>query len=268
MSLYLIAAERELVARHPITGRLIYWIEKLACLLPTLLILDTAEYVQWFQEVYGLDPARFRLVPTGADDRIFYPVEADRQDDGLFKALYYGTFIPNHGVEHIVEAARILRDDPTIHFELVGEGPTKAKAMSLAQEYDLDNVTFVGWVDKRDLPRKAARADVCLGVFGTTPQSMMTVQNKIYEGLAMTRPVITGEGPAVCQALIHGEHVYLCERANPRALAEAVKTLKADPELRQRLAKSGYQLYRTQFDLQHNGARYTAHLRELVTRHH
>jgi glycosyltransferase involved in cell wall biosynthesis len=129
-------------------------------------------------------------------------------------------------------------------------------------------VDFVGWLDKEELTKRVSKADVCLGVFGTTPQSLMTIQNKIYEGLAMARPVITGDAPAVGQDLVHGEHLYLCERANPQALADAVRTLKADPDLRRCLAESGHRLYREEFDLQRNGARYAAHLRELVERGH
>ena len=37
------------------------------------------------------------------------------------------------------------------------------------------------------------KASVCLGVFEQLLKSMMTVQNKIYEGLAMAKPVISGE---------------------------------------------------------------------------
>ncbi len=107
---------------------------------------------------------------------------------------------------------------------------------------------------------------MCLGVFGTTPQSMMTVQNKIYEGLAMARPVITGDSPTIRRALVHGEHLYLCERANPQSLAEAILALKAAPGLRQRLAENGHRLFQAQLDLQHNGARFAAHLYELVGR--
>jgi glycosyltransferase involved in cell wall biosynthesis len=266
MSIYLVAAERGLVDRHPLTGRLIRWIEKLALRLPDLLIQDTAEYVQWFQKIYGLDPSRFRLVPTGADDRIFHPVEVERHNNGHFRVLYYGTFIPNHGVEHIVEAARILGNDPTIHFELVGEGPTKARVMALAEQYGLTNVTFTDWVDRQALPRKAAEVDVLLGVFGTTPQSMMTIQNKIYEGLAMARPVVTADSPTVRNAFKHGEDVYLCERANPQALAVAVQKLKTCPDLCEHIAERGYQAFQEQFALRHNGARFIAHLRTLAKR--
>lgn len=266
MSLYLIASERGLTSKHRFTARLIYGLEKLALALPDLLVQDTAEYVQWFQDVYGLEQARFRLVPTGADDRVFVPQDVTERGDDVLRVLYYGTFIPNHGVAHIVEAAWLLRDEPGVHFELVGDGPTRAQAERLAGEYGLTNVTFVGWLDKPALLRQAAEADVCLGVFGTTPQSMMTVQNKIYEGLAMRKPVLSGDSPTVRRALTHGEHVYLCERANPQSLAQAVRALKAEPALRQSLAENGRRIFLEQFDLQHNGARFAAHLRELVER--
>jgi glycosyltransferase involved in cell wall biosynthesis len=264
MSLYLIGSERGLTTRHPITGQLIYWLEKLACLLPDLLILDTAEYVEWFRKVYSLDPVRFRLVPTGADDRIFHPLEVDGRDDDLFWVLYYGTFIPNHGVKYIVEAARILKDEPGIHFELIGDGPTKAQAMTMAEEYNLTNITFVGWVDKRALPRKVAGADVCLGVFGTTPQSMMTVQNKIYEGLAIGKPVITGDAPTVRAHLEHGTAAFLVERSDSQALARAILTLRNDPALRDRLARSGHQLFVSRFSTVCIGARARRHIDEIV----
>jgi len=266
MSIYLIACERGLVDQHPLTGRLIYSLEKLVLRLPDLLIQDTAEYVAWLRETYGLDQSRvhFRLVPTGADDRVFHPVEVEQREDRPFLALYYGTFIPNHGVEYIVEAARILKEEEDICFEFVGRGPTKARAVALAQDYGLMNVTFVDWIAKESLSQEAAAADVVLGVFGTTPQSMMTVQNKIYEGLAMAKPVITGDAPTIRKTLVHGKHVYLCERANPQALADALLTLKRDPDLRQRLSENGYRLFRSRFDLLHNGARFAGHLKELV----
>lgn len=260
MSLYLIASERGLTTRHPITARLIYWLEKLACLLPDRLILDTAEYVQWFQEVYGLDPDRFRLVPTGADDRLFRPLEVDRRDDELFRVLYYGTFIPNHGAKYIVEAARILRDEPDVHFELIGDGPDKARAEALVREYGLTNVTFAGWVDKQTLPRRVAEADACLGAFGTTPQSMMTIQNKIYEALAMGKPLITGESPTVCAALTDGEHLLLCRRKDPQSLAETIVRLKDRPNLQTRLARQGYERFAREFTTSALGRRARMHL--------
>ena len=192
------------------------------------------------------------------------PGIAKEREDSIFRVVYYGTFIPNHGVHTIVEAAYLLRDDPAIQFELVGTGPDREEAMAVAQTYKLANVTFVAWLDQTELVRRIMKANVCLGVFGTTPQSMMTVQNKIYEGLAMAKPVISGDSDAVRKMLRHGEHIYLCRRADPHALAEAILTLRDDRELCARLSQNGYSLYSQRFTSERLGRQYSRHLHSLT----
>jgi len=262
-SLYLMTQERRLLKPGSFTGFLIYCLDKMACLLPNLLIVETEEYIVWFQKTFKINKSKFCVVPLGADDKIFKPAAATRSD-GPFLAVYYGSFLPNHGVEYIVEAARLLRNEPNIHFELIGNGPGKAAAMALARQHNLTNITFEDWMDQEALVKRVTRADVILGAFGATPQSMLTVQNKIYEGLAMEKPVITGDGPSVRKLLIHGEHVYLCEQANPQSLAEAIKVLSRDPELRKSIARKGYQLYCQEFTPLALGSLLSHYINQLV----
>jgi glycosyltransferase involved in cell wall biosynthesis len=266
MSIYLIAQERGLTQRHRLTGRFLYRLEKLALRLPDLLVQDTAEYVEWLHEVYGLDKNRFRLVPTGADERIFTAQEPERRDDSAFLVLYYGTFTPNHGVEYIVEAAALLKDRPEIQFKLIGDGPTKASVTARVQEHGLTNVILVGWMDQLELLSEANKADLHLGAFGTTPQSTMTVQNKIYEGLAMRRCVVTGDSPTVRNALVHGKQAWLCERANPESLARSILMLSERPALRERIAERGHARFLTEYSTAVLGARFGDQLRKLASR--
>ncbi len=261
MSVYLVALERGLDSRSRFTIGLLRRIERLALRLPDLLIQDTAAYADWLHRTYGIPRERFRLVPTGADDRIFRARQPARRESG-FTVLYYGTFIPNHGVRHILEAARRLRAHPDIRFELIGQGPEQPAARRLAREYGLERVAFTEWLEKPALVERIAAADLCLGAFGLTPQSLMTVQNKIYEGLAMAKPVLTGDGPAVRAALKHGEHVYLVKRADGAALAEGILTLKEDPALRERLSRQGQRIFRERYSLKALGALAAGHLRE------
>ena len=264
MSIYLIAVERNLDRRSRFTVGLLRRIERLACRLPDRLILDTADYVAWFESMHGVSKDRFRLVPTGADDRAHAPAPLGISSDGPTRVLYYGTFIRNHGVLSIIEAARLLRDDAAICFEMVGEGPERAAAVELVGRYGLTNIVFSPWLEKEQLQERIAQADICLGVFGDTPQSLMTVQNKIYEGLAAGKPVLTGDAPAVRRAFQHGTHLYLVERGNPAALAEAVRFLAANLALRQRLATFGHAEFAANYTIAHIGERFAAHLRELV----
>jgi len=266
MSIYLVALERGLDKRSQFTIGLLRRLEWAACRLPDLLILDTSEYATWFGKTHSVPTQRFRLVPTGADDRVFHPIPSPMPKSRAFHVIYYGTFIRNHGVEHIVEAARLLADDPSIRFEFIGDGPEREKAQEIANRYHLSNVTFVEWLEKAELVKRVAQADVCLGVFGTTPQSLMTVQNKIYEGLAMAKPVITGDSPAVRQALIHSEQVYLCERENSISLVEAIRTLKGNPDLCRRLGQNGYRIFYDKYDVNHVGQIFASHLeKELLS---
>lgn len=265
MSIYLIAWERGLEGASRLGVRLLRLVEWMALRLPDQLILDTEEYARWFQDTYGIPAARFALIPTGADDTVFRPdPDASEPPAPPLRVLYYGTFIPNHGVLTMVEAARRLAYRHDICFEFVGDGPQRAVAEARVREAGLTNVRFVGWLPPEALREQIQQAHVCLGVFGATPQSLMTVQNKIYECLAMARSVITGDGPAVRQAFRHGEHLWLVPREDPKSLVDAIEHLLSRPDLRAHIAAFGYSCFQDSFTVQCNGQRLITILQTLV----
>ncbi len=254
-SIYLIAKERGLDRRSPLTIRLLRIIEREACRLPDLLLQDTQEYVQWLCTTHGLRPERFQEMPIGADDRVFLPTEFSPGDPHHFQVLYYGTFIPNHGIQYILEAAHLLENEADIYFEMIGTGPELENAQALAGRYSLKQVNFTGWMEKQDLVNRAKKADVFLGAFGGRPQSLMTIHNKIFEAMAMAKPVITGESPATRRAFKHGENIYLCHQQDPQSLAQAIRTLRDDVTLRQCLSYNGLALFQAKYDLNHQAQR-------------
>jgi glycosyltransferase involved in cell wall biosynthesis len=264
MSIYLIAQERGLEQRSPISTSLIRKVERLACRTPDMLIVDTPEYAHWYRETYSIPTEKIRLLPLGADDRLFKPLECPEKDSAHFVCLYYGTFIRNHAPEVIVEAARLLSGDPSIRFEMIGRGPLREKSVALAKTYGLNNLIFSDWMDVEELVQRAACTDVLLGTFGITPQALMTMQHKIHEGLAMAKPIINGESPVMRSTLQHGETIYLCERQNPRALADAILALRDDPQLRSHLAQQGYKFYQENLTLQRTGVKLKEHLYEVA----
>lgn len=270
MSIYLISVERGLHHRNPGIVRFVRLIERLACLLPDMLILDTEDYVQWFVVNYHISASRFRLVPTGANSDQFQPLTTvsttNSRARGEFRVLYYGTFIPNHGVTTIIEAARLLRDEQEIKFELIGDGPEQTRAKELARTYGLTNLNFIEWLEPEALRRRIMNADLCLGVFGLTPQSLMTIQNKLYEGMAMGKPIVSGDSIAVRRICQHGVHIYLCERNDPQALAKAIRTLWKDAELRTKLGDNARRLFLQHYTIEKLGLLFKGHLKACMQR--
>ena len=265
MSIYLIAIERKLDKKSRLTVSLLQWFESMTLRLPDLLIQDTSQYVEWFCETYGIDRGRFDILPTGADDRIFSPQSKKIDGSEKFKILYYGTFIPNHGVRHIISAANQLRDNKVIHFDMIGIGPDREEAELLSDEYQLDNINFSGWLDQRDLTKKIHEADICLGAFGDTPQSRMTIQNKIFECLAMKKPVITGDSSAVRAALTHLIDIYLCKRADATSIADSIVALQSDLPMRASIAENGYQKFIRYYTTEKIGSQFKSHLIRLLS---
>ena len=270
MSIYLITVERGLAQENPLVAQGLRAVEWCAVRLADAMFLDSDEYIRWFYRMYSVSPDRFHVLPTGADSDRFRPVavlngkmETSEQCAAGFHIVYHGTFLATHGVDTIIETARLLQTHREIRFTLMGDGPQREAAIALAKRYGLDNVAFTGWVDESDLQSTLASADVCIGAVGVTPQSYLSVQNKIYEDLAVAKPVITGDGPAVRQFFEHGVHLYLCTRTDPMALAAAIVRLQMDTRLRQSIAEQGHRLFRQQYTIEALGALYERRLRDL-----
>lgn len=255
MSIYLIATERGLDQRSQTTTKLINKAEGLALRLPKLLIQDTQDYVDWFNQQYGIPKDKFRLVPTGVDDRVFHPFLQSKPGDDIFRVIYYGTYIPNHGIEYIIDAARILATENSVRFELVGDGPEKSKAVEIANANHLDNIKFIDWLDLDTLTQRISKAEVCLGSFGSTPQALMTIHNKVYQGMAMQKAVITGDSDAIRAVFEHKENIFIVSRMDSNALADGILELRNNPKLLKHIQLSGYRSIVSNYTLEHTGRR-------------
>jgi glycosyltransferase involved in cell wall biosynthesis len=242
MSLHLVAEERGLTTAHPTTGRLIFQLEQGGLRRPDLLIAENPEYGGYIATKYALPPERFRYVPHGADETIFHPRPLRPPADQL-RVTYHGGYLPSHGMDVILGAADRLREQTDVRFHFYGSGPEKERIVRQAETLSLPNVTFHGFVSQDELLDSLAQAHFCLGVFGTTRQAQFTVQNKVWEGLAMGRPVVTADSPTVRAALADRREIYLIERNSPDALAAALRELKDDPAQRERIAAEGHARY-------------------------
>ena len=260
-----VVEDRGLAQRGSRLARLVYLVDKYACRLADLVLLDTEAHVRHFQRDLGVRPGKLRWVPVGADE-VYCRGPSPVGESDPFRVVYFGQYIPLHGVNHIVEAAKLLEEHPDIRFELVGDGQTYPEAASLAERLQAQNVTFRRtWLSPEDLiAEHLVPADVCLGVFGDSPKARRVGPIKVFVALALGKPVITGDSPAAREMLIHGTDAILCEMANPQALAQAILLLKRDRPLREKIAKQGYLSFQNKFSSQVIGATVKNHLTEVI----
>jgi len=267
-----IIEDRGLVPRNSLLTRLVYLVDKYSCHLADLVLLDTEAHIRHFQRDFGVRLDKLRRVPVGADEVYCRgpspPPPLLAGEGNPFRVVYFGQYIPLHGVNYIVEAAKILEEDPGIRFELVGDGQTYGEVSSLAERLQVKNVTFHRmWLSPEDLiAEHITTADVCLGAFGDSPKARRVVPIKVFVALAMGKPVITGDSPAAREMLTHGTDAILCEMADPGALAQAILLLKRNRPLREKIAKEGYASFQNKFSSRVIGATVKNYLTEWVLR--
>lgn len=194
---------------------------------------DTNAHRAELGRLLNMKTDHLHIVPVGVRDLVMFPPA--NMDAPLVQ--YAGTYIPFHGVDVILQAARQLPDVP---FELIGKGQTYRAMRQLASDLALDNVTFVeGYFPKDELWTMQSRSTIMLGVFGAASKRDYVIPNKIYEALALGRPIITAEASALGEYLTVGKHLVTVPPADPDALAHAIHELLRDRDRQAKLRAEG-----------------------------
>ena len=163
-----------------------------------MIIKESNAEIDYFSKQFKVDTKKFRRVFISADESKF-PVCEFKESHESFVVLYHGTFIPHHGTEVIIKAAKILSDKNDIIFKLCGDGITKTTTEKLARKYNLNNLKFLGWVKFEELLENIMQSDVCLGIFGDISKASYGVTNKNYQILCSQKPLISRESPAMME---------------------------------------------------------------------
>jgi len=230
MSLYdTVVEDRKLLRQGSVPARLLHALEGFALRRADLVFLDTRSHARRIETLFNLDHGTASAVWVGAETTCFHtepnqPSDAAARGDGTdLRVLFYGQFIPLHGIDTIIRAARLTRDEP-IAWQLIGKGQEANRIRDMLAEQPLPKLRWDPWVNYEQLPQLIANADVCLGIFGNSEKAASVIPNKVFQIVAMGRPLITRDSPAIREMLDDvSPCTHLIPAADPSALANAVR---------------------------------------------
>nr|MDQ3823742.1 glycosyltransferase [Actinomycetota bacterium] len=212
-----------------------------------LVVADTEAHADYLAELTGVPRSRFAVCLVGAEERVFRPAWRWTEP---FTCLFVGKLIPLHGLETILEAARLT---PEIRFRVVGSGQLDAEL-----ERRPENVEWMRWVEYERLLDELAVAGCALGIFGTSGKAGRVIPNKAYQALACGTPLVTADTPAARELLVDGESALLVRPGDPAALSAAVRRLAGDPGLAEHLSGGGLYTFQERASERVLGARWRA----------
>jgi glycosyltransferase involved in cell wall biosynthesis len=219
------------------------------CLRQADVVAVVSEVLKHDLVASGIDARRIAIVPNAVDTALYRPdiSSADlRARFGLGDRLvigFIGTFGRWHGVELLVEAfARLLAADPLrrdrLALLLVGDGAQMGAVRSEVARHGLDDlVVTTGLVPQDEGPAHLACFDIAVAPTVPNPDgsTFFGSPTKLFEYLAMGRPIVASAIGQVTEFVTDGETGLLVPAGDADALAEALARLAADPALRARL---------------------------------
>jgi glycosyltransferase involved in cell wall biosynthesis len=179
-----------------------------------------SEYVARMLELTGVPVDRVMTVPNGVEIPDVPPAI------GTSFVLYAGRLSAEKGIDTLVAAARAA---PEVPVAAAGAGP-------LVDRVEGSPVRHLGQLVRQDLDMAMAEA-----AFTILPSE--SHENQPYgalESLAAARPVIATEVGGLPEIVRDGKNGLIVPPASPASLAEAMRRLWGDPELRRRLGTNAF----------------------------
>lgn len=196
----------------------------------------------------GVPPERVTVVPNGVDPAAFQPRPRDpalAAHYGLGDAFTFGYVSnldhPRENQELLVEATRILLDrGRRVRCLIVGDGRRREEVEVAASRARVGSaVVFTGRVDHEVVADHYALLDAFVVPRANERAARMVTPLKPYEAMAMGRPLVVADLPALQEIAAPEERGLVFETGDAAALASTIERLIDDPALRARLGEAG-----------------------------
>lgn len=238
-----VVSDRGLARPESLFGRLLVRIDRASMRRARRVLADTPAHAAFYADLGDIPRDRIGVVWVGADDDVFRP--RPEIEPACNRVLFYGTFIHLHGIDVIVHAAKLL-DDDDVEIRIVGTGQEAERVDALIRALQPRNVRRIESMPLDQLAAEIAGATVCLGIFGSSAKAGRVVANKVFECVAVGRPVITADTEGV-RAFFGPDEVAMVPAGDPEALAAEIRRLLADPQGREAMAQAAHARYVDQY---------------------
>lgn len=219
----------------------------------------------------GVPAERILVNPNGVDPDIYHPGaegSAVRTRYGMAGEIvigFIGTFGKWHGAESLARGfARLISERPDLRDRarlfMIGDGSTRQAAERVLHEAGAaDRAIFTGLVPQENGPAYLAACDILVSPHVPNPDGspFFGSPTKLFEYMAMGRPIVASNLDQIGEVLTQGETALLAPPGDEAALAHNLASLIENPDLRMHLG----QAVRCEAVAKHS---WTAHVRRIL----
>lgn len=202
----------------------------------------------------GIAPGKITWIPNGTIASFFCPgppapqLKREAGMDDRFVVMFAGTEGIAQGLMAVLDAAEACRNDRSIGFVLIGDGPMHERLVEQKERRNLDNVYLKKQLPLDEIVPFLNASDALLVPLRKDPVFETFVPSKLFDYMACGKPVllgVNGEAERILREAGAGVH-YTPER--PEALLAAIRYLRDNPTARREMGQRGRSYVEAHFD--------------------
>ena len=216
------------------------------------LVLVRSESLRRAVADLGCDPDKIKIQRTGIPLEEFPFRERSLPKNGDWRFVQAGRLIEKKGLPVTLRAfAAFLGKYPKATLTIAGEGPMLAELETLAHELKIaGSVSFTGFISQEQLRDIYCRSQIFLHPSQTGRDGNQEgIPNSMLEAMASGLPVFATQHGGIPEAIENGVSGVLVSERDHEELARALLNAAQDPVFLSRIARSGAEVVRKNFDL-------------------
>lgn len=188
----------------------------------------------------GVDLQKFKVQVPKLKVNAFKKKSNIKEDDKIL--ITTSRLVEKNAVGDVIEAMKYLPEN--IKFLVLGIGPIeKQLKFQVVSSKIQERVKFLGHIEPREVPKYLTISDVFV-----RPSLSEGLGNSFLEAMAAGLPVIATPVGGIPDFLKDGETGLFCETKNPKNIAEKIKILLGNKELRKKIIKNAQEMVARDYD--------------------
>ncbi len=259
------------VVKNPMVIKLMFFMERISYNKANAINALTPAFKEILIKQKNISPEKIWMIPNAADLNIIKPGPIDseiRQKHGWgdkFVGLYIGAHGKMNHLWQLIEAAKILRDDPEYLIACVGGGMERNSLIEKANNEGLTNIQFLPAVSKMEVAKYINSCDVSLIVLKKADIMKTVYPNKMFDAMSAEKPIILAIGGVSKKLVVEDAKsgIYV-EPENADDIVEKMRYYKEHPGIAKQHGQNGYKFVCDNFDRHKLAERYAELLKTLL----
>lgn len=205
----------------------------------------------------GVPDTKVTVIPNMSKPDLFYPHECDKQvackyrlEKQNFNVIHFGTLGVANGLEYIIHAAYKLHKSEVanIQFYFAGMGAMEEKLTSMVQEFGMNNVHFLGYMNTYEVSEIVNCCDITVTSFADLPVLETNSPNKLFDSLAAGKAVIVNSAGWTKTLVEEAKCGVYVDVNHPEQLSEALVNLSQSPDMVAEMGRNARNLALMKYD--------------------